>query len=141
MDGQCQGEHILQKSHYTQSSLQGILELHVSCSVQSSQSSLVMLDYCNRFDEHSQKDLPAMLDYVLKMTKQDKLFYVGHSQGTVMGFAGFTFSQTLARHIHTFFALAPVTTVKHVKGLFKFISDFRAELAVSVQAGTLTTFS
>lgn len=72
-----------------------------------------------------------MLDYVIKVTKQDKLFYVGHSQGTVMGFAGFTFNQTLASHIHTFFALAPVTTVTHIQGLFKLISDFSTEIAVS----------
>ena len=59
----------------------------------------------------------------MKITGQDELFYVGHSQGTVMGFAGFTLNQTLARHIKAFFALAPVSTVKYIKGLFAFISE------------------
>ena len=81
-----------------------------------------MLAHCS-FDEHAGKDLPAMLNYVMKTTGQTELFYVGHSQGTVMGFAGFTVNQTLAKHIKSFFALAPVTTVKHIEGLFAFISE------------------
>ena len=72
-----------------------------------------------------------MLDYVMKVTGQEELFYTGHSQGTVMGFAGFTSNQTLAQHIKGFFALAPVATVKHVKGLFAFIANFYKELDVS----------
>ena len=77
----------------------------------------------NRFDEHAQIDLPTMLDYVMKTTGQDELFYGGHSQGTAMGFAGFTFNQSLAQHIKAFFALAPVSTVKYIKGLFAFIAE------------------
>ena len=64
-----------------------------------------------------------MLNYVLETTGQTELFYAGHSMGTVMGFAGFTVNQTLAKQIKAFFALAPVTTVKHAKGLFAFIGE------------------
>ena len=84
----------------------------------------------HRFDEHALVDLPTMLDYVMKVTGQSELFYAGHSQGTVMGFAGYTANQTLAQHIKAFFALAPVSTVKHIKGLFAFISDFYKEVEV-----------
>ena len=77
-----------------------------------------------------------MLDYVLKVTGQKKLFYVGHSQGTVMGFAGFTFNQTLAQHIEIFFALAPVAKVKHIKGAFKVIADYRNIVEVSIRYGS-----
>ena len=90
----------------------------------------VYLPYCS-FDEHSQKDLPAMIDYVLKVTNQSDLFYVGHSQGTIMGFAGFTFNQTLASHIRAFFAFAPVATVKHIQGVFRVIADHDDILGVS----------
>ena len=64
-----------------------------------------------------------MLNYVLETTGQTELFYVGHSMGTMMGFAGFTVNQTLAKQIKAFFALAPVTTVTHARGLFAFIGD------------------
>ena len=73
-----------------------------------------------------------MLDYVLNYTGHDKLFYVGHSQGTVMGFAGFTFNQTLAKHIQGFFALAPVAHVQGVKGLFRLIADISKPISVSL---------
>ncbi len=83
-----------------------------------------------RFDEHAQKDLPTMLEYVLKVTGQKKLFYVGHSQGTIMGFAGFSFNQELAKSIEIFFALAPVSKVKNIKGAFRVIADARAIVEV-----------
>ena len=34
------------------------------------------------WNEHGTQDLPAMINYVLKETHQEKLFYVGHSMGT-----------------------------------------------------------
>ena len=85
---------------------------------------------CCRFDQHAQIDLPAMLDYVLKVTGQKQLFYVGHSQGTIMGFAGFTFNQSLASRVKAFFALAPVAYVKHIEGAFRIFSDHSDEIAV-----------
>ena len=90
---------------------------------------LLYLILC-RFDEHALIDLPAMVDYVLQVSGQKQLFYVGHSQGTIMGFAGFTHNQTLASRIKLFFALAPVTTVKHIKGAFRVMADFKDELSV-----------
>ena len=74
-------------------------------------------------DEHALIDLPAMLDYVLTYTKTEKLYYVGHSQGTFMGFAGFSSNQNLASKIIKFYALAPVTTVGHVKGMFWYLAE------------------
>ncbi len=81
-----------------------------------------------------------MLDYVLGTSGAEELFYVGHSQGTVMGFAGFTLNQTLAKHIKAFFALAPVTTLTHIEGLFKVLANpfIYPELKVHVCVCTAT---
>ena len=85
---------------------------------------------CCRFDQHAQIDLPAMLDYVLNVTGQKQLFYLGHSQGTIMGFAGFTINQKLASHVKAFFGLAPVAYLKHIEGGFRILSNFTDEISV-----------
>ncbi len=63
-----------------------------------------------------------MLDYIIANTGQEKIFYVGHSQGTMMGFAGFTHNKTLASYIEKFYALAPVSTVYYIEGMFGFLA-------------------
>ncbi|XP_003383462.2 PREDICTED: gastric triacylglycerol lipase-like [Amphimedon queenslandica] len=74
------------------------------------------------FDEHALIDLPTMIDYALSVSGQNSTYYVGHSQGTMMGFAGFSSNATLASKIRGFFALAPVSTVKDIEGMFAYIA-------------------
>ncbi|XP_077481567.1 gastric triacylglycerol lipase [Stigmatopora argus] len=62
-------------------------------------------------DEMALLDLPAVVDYVLKATGQDGIFYIGHSQGTTIGFMAFSKLPRLAAKIKLFVALAPVATV------------------------------
>ncbi|KAL6475168.1 hypothetical protein MHYP_G00162080 [Metynnis hypsauchen] len=62
-------------------------------------------------DEMAKKDLPAVINFITKTTKQDKIFYVGHSQGTTIAFMAFSTMPQLASKIKMFFALAPVATV------------------------------
>ena len=42
------------------------------------------------FDEMAAIDLPNMIDYVLNKTGQESVFYFGHSQGSIIGFTGFS---------------------------------------------------
>ena len=48
----------------------------------------------------------------------------------MMGFAGFTTNKTLAAKVKKFFALAPVATVKHIRGLFHYMSELYKEIEV-----------
>ncbi|XP_056153129.1 gastric triacylglycerol lipase [Lampris incognitus] len=63
------------------------------------------------FDEMAQKDLPAVVDYILKTTGQEQIFYMGHSQGTTIAFVAFSTMPELASKIKLFIGLAPVATV------------------------------
>ncbi|XP_054428783.1 lysosomal acid lipase/cholesteryl ester hydrolase [Pteronotus mesoamericanus] len=64
------------------------------------------------YDEMAHYDLPASINFVLKKTGQEQVYYVGHSQGTTIGFIAFSRIPELAKKIKMFFALAPVASVK-----------------------------
>ncbi|CEG37152.1 RxLR-like protein [Plasmopara halstedii] len=59
-------------------------------------------------------DMPAMINYVLNVTGQSMLSYVGHSEGTMQAFAGFSVNQHLAKKVSYFGALGPVAYVGHI---------------------------
>ena len=67
------------------------------------------------WDEHSQFDLPAMLSYVLNHTKQEKIFYIGHSMGTTAFMAMANMRPGLQKHILLANFLAPVAFVGHMR--------------------------
>ncbi|XP_030920536.1 lipase member M-like [Geospiza fortis] len=68
------------------------------------------------FHEMAMYDLPAMVGFILMQTEQEQLFYVGHAQGSSLGFIAFSSLPHLAKKIKLFFALAPVYTFRHVRG-------------------------
>ncbi|DAZ93387.1 TPA: hypothetical protein N0F65_012444 [Lagenidium giganteum] len=68
--------------------------------------------------EHMAKfDMPAMVEYVLEQTQRPTISYVGHSEGTMQAFAGFSMNQELAKRVSYFGALAPVAYVGNAKSL------------------------
>lgn len=75
-------------------------------------------------DEMALKDLPAVVNYILKATSQDQIYYVGHSQGTTIAFMAFSRLPELARKIRLFLALAPVATVAFSKSPMTKLSVF-----------------
>ncbi|XP_075390128.1 gastric triacylglycerol lipase-like isoform X1 [Tenrec ecaudatus] len=74
------------------------------------------------FDEMAKYDLPATIEFIVKKTGQESLHYVGHSQGTTIGFIAFSTNPKLAKRIKTFYALAPVATVKYTSSLLNTVS-------------------
>ncbi|NWX27920.1 LIPK Lipase, partial [Notiomystis cincta] len=79
------------------------------------------------FDEMAKYDLPAMINFIEQKTGQKQLYYIGHSQGTTIGFIAFSTMPQLAQKIKMFLALSPVTTVIFSQSPFKklaFFSDY-----------------
>lgn len=73
--------------------------------------------------EMAKYDIPAMIDTVLNITGEKQLYYIGHSQGTLTMFSALSINEDLNRKIKAFFAIAPVGTIAHVKGLFRYLGD------------------
>uniref|UniRef100_A0A3Q3WSB2 AB hydrolase-1 domain-containing protein n=1 Tax=Mola mola TaxID=94237 RepID=A0A3Q3WSB2_MOLML len=63
------------------------------------------------YDELALKDLPAIVNHILKVAGQEQIYYIGHSQGTTIAFIAFSTLPELANKIKLFLALAPVATV------------------------------
>ncbi|XP_059612669.1 lipase 3-like [Phlebotomus argentipes] len=63
-------------------------------------------------------DLPAMIDYTLGQTNQNKLSYVGHSQGTTTLFVMLSLCPEYNDVIKSAHALAPVAYCEHLKSPF-----------------------
>ncbi|XP_065321807.1 gastric triacylglycerol lipase-like [Gordionus sp. m RMFG-2023] len=71
------------------------------------------------WEEMAKYDLPAMVDYILYNTKKDNLYYVGHSQGTLIAFSAFSENFNLASKIKMFFAMAPVAFLGNLRSPIK----------------------
>ncbi|CDW83495.1 ab-hydrolase associated lipase region family protein [Stylonychia lemnae] len=61
------------------------------------------------YEEMGDYDLPAMIDYILTLTKNQKLAFIGHSQGTSQMFYALSHNeQYFADRVSVFIALGPV---------------------------------
>ncbi|KAJ3195331.1 hypothetical protein HDU67_004402, partial [Dinochytrium kinnereticum] len=58
-------------------------------------------------DEIGYEDVPRVVDYVLGVTRRDRLDYLGYSQGTTAVFAALSVNEELNRRIGAVYALAP----------------------------------
>lgn len=76
------------------------------------------------WDEMVKYDLDAIFNKIEQVTGQRKIYYVGHSQGTLIMFAKLADDPAFAERIERFFALAPVAIVKNIRGLLKYLADF-----------------
>jgi len=83
------------------------------------------------WQDMSEKDLPAFVNYVLEETKKQKLHYIGHSQGCLIAFAALSESVTLNSKFASFQALAPVFRLKYLLGPLKNAAKIAASIAPS----------
>jgi len=80
------------------------------------------------WDEMAFNDLPALLGKTLEVSGAQSIYYVGHSMGTMTGFALFAQNQELAKRIKQFYAIGPVLSMKHVQGPIKYAAPFTKSL-------------
>ncbi|CAB3257937.1 unnamed protein product [Arctia plantaginis] len=74
-------------------------------------------------DEIALHDLPAMIDYALETTKQEKLFYIGHSQGSTAFFALTATRPEYNDKIIMMYALSPIVYMNNTRSpLFRMMS-------------------
>ncbi len=78
------------------------------------------------------EDLPAVMNHIKKTTKQEQMYYVGHSQGTMIAFAEFSSDPNLAKSVKKFFALGPVSFLGNMKSPLKYLADLVPELKVGI---------
>ncbi|XP_059053728.1 lipase 3-like [Achroia grisella] len=70
------------------------------------------------WDEIGNIDLPTMIDYVLNNTDQERLHYVGHSQGTTSFFVMGALRPEYNQKITSMHAFAPVAYMAHNRNPF-----------------------
>ncbi|GAV04820.1 hypothetical protein RvY_15041 [Ramazzottius varieornatus] len=82
------------------------------------------------FDEMAEYDIPAIINKALEISNQTQVSYIGHSQGTLVGFAKFSSDAELAKKIKVFVAMGPVAFVNNMKSPpLRLLAPFSRELA------------
>ena len=72
----------------------------------------------------AQYDLPAMINKVLEITKQDQLSYVGHSMGTTGFMAMAATKPEMRDKILVANLLAPIAFMNHMKSPIKLLAPY-----------------
>ena len=67
-------------------------------------------------------DMPATVDKIHAVIGAKQIYYVGHSQGTMIAFAGLSENKDLASKIKLFVALAPAAYLGHLKSPIRLLT-------------------
>ena len=82
------------------------------------------------WDEMGKYDIPAAVDFILGETKEEKLYYIGHSMGTTMFWVALNEHPSLKDKISLMVAMGPVAKVKYMISPIRFLSPFIHEVEV-----------
>lgn len=79
------------------------------------------------WQEMSDYDLPAAFDYITKYTQQQKISYIGHSQGTVIMLAALSENnEHIKTKLKSFVAMGPFVSLTHQESLAFSLIDHEA---------------
>ena len=79
-------------------------------------------------------DIPTAVDYILKETKTEKLYYIGHSMGTTMFWVALNENPSLKEKIALMIGMGPVAKVQYMISPLRFLAPFIHEAEVSYYA-------
>lgn len=83
------------------------------------------------WDEIGNIDLPTMIDYALARSGQDRLHYVGHSQGSTSFFVMTSLRPQYNQKIISMHAFAPVAFMAHNQSpLLRLLSRYASDIEV-----------
>lgn len=88
------------------------------------------LDTYNRWEDLGHYDLPAMVDYILRVTGQKKLSYVGFSLGCTVFYVGANLRPELNDKVEVMISLGPTARVKGMDNVFSLVAPFSTPLKV-----------
>ncbi|GMR45358.1 hypothetical protein PMAYCL1PPCAC_15553, partial [Pristionchus mayeri] len=71
-------------------------------------------------DELAKYDAPAFVDRSIELSHQPSLYWVGHSQGTAVGFMMLAENTTYNNKVKALFQLGPAGTSGYAKGIMRF---------------------
>ena len=77
-------------------------------------------------------DLPAMINKALDTTRQEKLFYIGHSMGTTGAMVMSNMRPEMNDKIELASFLAPVAYMQHAKSPLHYLAPFVDSLDVRI---------
>lgn len=83
-------------------------------------------------DEMGKYDIPASINYVLSVTGQSSLSYVGHSMGCAVFFIAMTYHPELNSKIDVMVALAPATANGNSQTSLRYQAPFVNQVLVLV---------
>lgn len=79
-------------------------------------------------------DIPAIMDFITNVTGEEKMYYIGHSQGTTAFFVMGSEKPEYHKRIRLMSALSPVAYLKNIPSLFiRFIATFSGFFEVNVE--------
>jgi len=83
------------------------------------------------WDEMAAYDVPACIDAVLNRTSTSSLIWVGHSQGTMISFAGLIRNPAYQDKVSLLVQLAPVAYLKHMDSLLlRWLATFDVDVII-----------
>ena len=76
------------------------------------------------FQEMAEYDLPAMVNYVKERSGQDKIYYVGHSQGSLIALLRLSEYKTFIDEMELTFLLSPVHSLQDMLSPVRYLLEF-----------------